>query len=193
MAGTRLEIEAKADQRILETLSQHCCVACGECCRWHGYVLLHAGDIKWIASKLDLAESDFLLHWCIVVWWRWGDCDQFRIALARKPRVDECIFLDGARCRIHEYKPLQCKAGPAAWSWISNPKFFWFYVRNSPSFDHRPGTFSLTVANSWFVATRNAAAVVSQATSLQSLAVVSEVSEETLRRLDMYEFREEDF
>src|SRR5712692_258245 len=140
MAGNSSEIEAHADDRILEALSRHRCVGCGECCRWPGQVILYAEDIKRIAKELHLAEEDFLIRCCVVVWWKEGDCDQFRIALARKEGGSECIFLNGALCTIHEFKPLKCKAGPCGWSWIGNPRYFWYYVRRSPSFYHPKGT-----------------------------------------------------
>jgi Fe-S-cluster containining protein len=125
------------------------------------------------------------------VWWEWNASKHFRISLARKLRSDECLFLDGALCQIHESKPLLCKAGPAAWAWMWNPENFWFYVRESPSFGHDMGTFSLVEANHWFMSTWAAEKAVRSATSLAALAEVAQVPESVLQRLTLIEFRKE--
>jgi uncharacterized protein len=190
MAGNRLQIEAYADERILEALSRHRCVGCGECCRWPGQVILYADDIKRIARELDLAEEDFLTRYCVVVWWKRADCDQFRIALARKDGGRECIFLKGALCTIHQFKPLKCKAGPSGRSWIASPKYFWYYVRGSPSFRHQKEMLPRAEADRWFTATLDAEVVASSATSLAALAANTQLSEDVLRRLELIEFKE---
>jgi uncharacterized protein len=193
MNGSSDRIEMYADEGMLKTLSRHCCVGCGACCRWPSQVFLYADDIKRIAGRLGTEVDEFLLRWCVIVWWKWDTYLQFRIALARRAAGNECVFLKGSLCSIHEFKPLLCKAGPAAWGWIRNSEYFWYFVRESPSFRHPAGTFSGTDANHWFVTTRIAEAVASQATSVQELALVSDVSQEVLQRLDLVEFKEEVF
>ncbi len=190
MTTSEFEIEAHADEHMLETLSLHQCTGCGACCRWSGQVLLYPDDIRRIASRLFLSAEDFLVRQCVIVRWKWEKCEQFRIALARKTVREECVFLNGTLCSIHDFKPMMCKAGPAAWPWISNPNYFWYYVRNSPSFSHPIGTMSRGDANTWFLATRTACAVARNATSLQTLAELHQVSEETLRRLPLIDFEE---
>jgi hypothetical protein len=108
--------------------------------------------------------------------------------LARKEVADECTFLSGSICTIHEFKPLLCKAGPAAWPWIRDERSFWFYAGISPSFRHPSGTFPRSEANSWFVKTRRAEEVASNATSLPSLATICGVPEAVLERMTVVEF-----
>ena len=191
MDGKSYIIEKYVDDRILDALSRHRCVACGACCRWRGQVFLYPDDIKRLAEKLMLTVEQFLIRWCVVVWWTWDDTRQFRIGLARKDVGNECVFLEGNLCSIHEFKPLLCKAGPAAWGWLWNPKYFWHFVQESPSFRHSTGGLSRDEANHWFVSTRSAEAAASHATSLTTLAEVSGISEEVLQVLPVVEFKEE--
>jgi uncharacterized protein len=191
MAGNRHRIEAYADDQILRTLSQHCCVGCGECCRWPGQVIVYTDDIRRIASELHLDRESFLSRFCVVVWWSRESFTQFRIALARKKSGTGCVFLEGMRCTIHEFKPLKCKAGPSDWSWIGNPEEFWYYVDKSPSFRHPEGTFAIDTANQWFTATRDAEVVASEATSLAELARMLQVHEDVLKRLPLLNYRED--
>lgn len=187
-AGDSLEIETHASSRMLDTLSRHRCLGCGECCRWHGYVFLYRDDIESLARKLSASEEEFLMRRCIVLRWEWDGAPQFRIALARTELTDECTFLSGSACTIHEVKPLLCKAGPAAWPWIRDERSFWFYAKTSPSFHHPSGTLPRSEANSWFVKTRRAEEVASDATSLSSLAMICGVSEAILERMAVVEF-----
>ena len=136
MIGNNLEIEQHAAPEVLRVLAKHRCVGCGECCRWPGQVILYPDDIGRIAAKLRATRENFLRRHCVVVWWTSYKGIHFRVALARKQTERECLFLDGSKCSIHEFKPVKCRAGPAGWSWISNPDAFWYYVRNSPSFSH---------------------------------------------------------
>src|ERR1700733_11826239 len=99
-------IENYADGNMLEALSHHKCIGCGSCCRWPSQVFLYADDIKRIASELKMTDAGFLVRWCVVVHWKWQDCEQFRIALARKEFGNECVFLKGTLCGIHQFKPL---------------------------------------------------------------------------------------
>ncbi len=183
MAGKNLSIELHADQRMLAALSRHRCVGCGDCCRGPGHVFLYRDDIKRLASELHLEEKDFLILRCVIVKWTREDSEQFRIALTKNASEDECVFLEGTRCGIHRFKPLQCKAGPADWQWISNPKFFWLYERRSPSFRNPEDTSCLVEADILFRATLSAEKVAAQATSLESLATFCDVSEDVVRSL----------
>jgi hypothetical protein len=191
MAGANLKIRGYAGPRMLDVLSRHRCTACGACCRWPGQVFLYPADIRRIASKLKVSRKDFVTRWCTVIHWRWKNRDQFRIGLARKRVPDECVFLNGALCSIHEYKPLVCKAGPAAWSWINTPRFFWYYVRSSPSFGNGGGLFPIKDANRWFTTTRNAEVAASRVRSLGALATVCKVPKSVLRSISLIEFKED--
>jgi Fe-S-cluster containining protein len=190
MVGDKREIEAYIDDRVLRTLSQHRCVGCGACCRWRGQVLLYAEDIKTIASEMSLSREQFLICFCKIVWWDREDGRQYRIALTRKGVPGACVFLHDSLCTIHKFKPLQCKAGPAGWSWIASPEKFWHYVDRSPSFRHVEGTMTTEEANRWFLATRSEEFAVSQASSLLELAAILQFSEEVLGQLPLVEYKE---
>jgi uncharacterized protein len=180
-----------ASAPMLQTLSRHRCTGCGDCCRWPGQVFLYPDDIKSISAQLKIPVREFLLTRCVVLRWEWQGYPQFRIALARKADYTGCVFLRGTQCGIHEFKPLMCKAGPAGWPWIREPKFFWYYVASSPSFQNEPGTLSLAEANEFFVATRSAEAAASQAASLEALSRICEVPEEALQALKIIDFKRE--
>jgi uncharacterized protein len=191
MVGNSLDIEANADARTLETLSRHRCTGCGECCRWPGWVPLYADDVGRLSRELGLTPEPFLIRNCVVMWWKWDDHPQFRIALAHKSGSNECVLLNGRSCSVHEFKPLKCKAGPADWYWINNPRSFSYYVRMSPSFRHPPGTLGLDEANQLFKATLEAERDACKASSLAALAAGIHVSEKFVKRLQLIEFKEE--
>jgi uncharacterized protein len=191
MTGSKISISAFADDQMLSALSRHECVGCGGCCRWPGQVVLYRPDIDRISNSLNLTKERFLREWCAVVWWKWEDCQQFRIALRRRTTGNECVFVDGNRCTIHSVKPLLCKAGPAAWVWIREPEYFWFFVDNSPSFNHLEGTFAVSEANHWFEKTRLAEGLASTAHSIDDLAELSGVLKQVLEQLPLIHFTEE--
>jgi Fe-S-cluster containining protein len=191
MVGNSLDIVANADAQTLEALSRHRCTGCGECCRWPGWVPLYADDVERLARGLGLTPEAFLTRNCVVVWWKWDDHPQFRIALAHKNGSNECVLLNGRSCSVHEFKPLKCKAGPADWYWITNPRYFSYYVNMSPSFRHPEGTFGLDEANQLFNATLEAERDACKASSLAALAAGIHVSEKFIRRLQLFEFKED--
>jgi Fe-S-cluster containining protein len=189
--GPKPGIEAHANVEMLEALSRHACEGCGGCCRWRGHVYIYASDIKRIATELQMSEAEFLLGYCKIVYWPWAGSRQFRVALTRNA-AGECVFLKNLRCTIHAFKPLMCKAGPAAWPWINNSKAFWFYVQRSPSFLHPLGTMPMAEANCWFTATRDAEAEVGVAKSVMDLACILRIPESVLQCLPLMEFKEEE-
>ena len=191
LIGSNVSLSTFADAQMLSALSRHECVGCGACCRWPSQVFLYAQDISNISSYLKMTAEKFVTEYCAVVWWSWQGHLQFRIALLRKASNNECVFLETNRCTIHQVKPLLCKAGPAAWAWIRNPRYFWFFARESPSFQHPEGTLSIAEANRWFLSTRLAEGIASRAESLEDLARLSGVSFDSLERLQRIQFTEE--
>jgi len=189
MTGSDSGVETFASRRMLNVLSRHECVACGECCRWRGHVFLYAQDIKRIARARRQAVTAFLRESCSVVTCASSARPHFRIALGRKAN-GECAFLNGSLCSIHRIKPLMCKAGPAGWPWIGNPRFFWYYVRRSPSFKHALGTWPRSRMNHWFRRTVRAERVAQQASSLEKLARMCEVPVACIRKLRITDFKE---
>lgn len=191
MPGKKHSIGDFATLPMLEALSRHRCTGCGECCRWPGQVFLYPDDLKRISAQLSMSTKEFLLSQCVVLKWDWQGRSQFRIALARKADNSGCVFLKGGLCSIHGFKPLMCTAGPSGWPWIREPKFFWYYVASSPSFRNEAGTLSLAESNQYFVATRRAEIVASQATSLADLTRIFEVPEEVLYAMRVVDFKRE--
>lgn len=189
--GHAPEIQTHADERMLDALSRHRCVGCGACCRWPGQVYLYSDDIDRLSNTLGIDRATFLTRYCTILHWPWAGSEQFRIALARKPS-GECMFLEGAVCTVHKFKPLMCKAGPAAWPFINNARAFWFYVKNSPSFQHPAGTMSLVEANEAYLDTRKEESIVGSVHSLSSLAGTLGLAEAVLQRLPLVQFKGEE-
>jgi hypothetical protein len=140
---------------------------------------------------MEMDRTEFLMGYCVIVYWPWAGSVQFRVALARKAS-GECVFLEKALCTVHAFKPLMCKAGPAAWPWIKSSKAFWFYVMQSPSFSHPPGTMPLAEANGWFMATREGEVTVGAANSVDSLAQIFGFPSAVFHALPLIEFKEEE-
>ncbi|MEI7635203.1 MAG: YkgJ family cysteine cluster protein [bacterium] len=96
-------------------LSPFTCAGCGNCCRGEGFVAVTAGEITEIAAFLGMPE------------------DRFRAVYTRRPEsaddnhdsalwlvdqpgpAQECVLLEGNRCRIHPVKPQQCRDFPRRW------------------------------------------------------------------------------
>lgn len=174
-------------------LSRHRCEQCGACCRWSGHVFLYRDDVRRLANRLDLSIPIFLNQYCVVVKWMAHGRGQYRIGLARDIAGTGCVFLKDSRCSVHDFKPLMCKAGPAGWPWIADPKSFWMYAERSPSFDHDEGSLSVDAADRWFARTRRAELTARKATSLAALAAVYGLPLRLVRSLRIVGFEKGDF
>ena len=85
------------------------CQRCTACCRWPGQVKVGAEEIAAIAEHLGLTEWDFIQQYTRIRPQRDG------LALVDKAG-GECVFLEGADCRIQGAKPIQCKGFPNTWN-----------------------------------------------------------------------------
>lgn len=88
---------------------QYDCQRCTACCRWPGQVKIGDAEIAAIAASLGMEEWDFIQQYTRIRPQRDG------LALLDKAN-GECIFLEGADCRIQEAKPVQCKGFPNTWN-----------------------------------------------------------------------------
>ena len=82
-----------------------CVPGCGRCCVNHGeytVVYLEADDASRLANHLELELAAFLE--------RYTGLDDDLVTL--RSWDDACVFLDGARCSVHDAKPLQCRTFP---------------------------------------------------------------------------------
>lgn len=83
------------------------CVACGDCCRFPGHVLLTDADITRMARALQLSEEVFIDRYT-------------RLASNRRQLclIDSddgaCIFLRDNRCSRYADRPDQCRTFPFA-------------------------------------------------------------------------------
>lgn len=85
------------------------CQRCTACCQWPGEVKVTNEEITRMAAHLSLSEEEFIERYTRLRWFRIG------LTLADKP-TGECIFLDGADCRVHPVKPKQCRDFPNLWN-----------------------------------------------------------------------------
>ena len=85
------------------------CDRCTACCRWPGQVPLTDEEIAAISKFLGLSDFDFIQEYTRI------RADRKGLALTEQPG-GECVFLDGADCRINAVKPRQCRAFPNLWN-----------------------------------------------------------------------------
>lgn len=84
------------------------CRQCGECCRWSGFVYVDEGDIHQAALFLRASEEDFIRDFTVLA------PNRNQLCLA-PGKGDDCVFLEGNRCRIYPARPAQCRDFPARW------------------------------------------------------------------------------
>ncbi len=75
---------------------------CGKCCTGSGFVYLSKDDAERIATKLHWSPETFKLKFC----------DTTNGLLHLKRAGNSCIFLDGWKCLVQEFKPTQCRTFP---------------------------------------------------------------------------------
>lgn len=85
------------------------CQRCTACCRWPGQVRLTEGEITALAGHLGLPVDEFTERYTRLREDRRG------LVLTEKPN-GECVFLDGADCRVQPVKPQQCRDFPNLWN-----------------------------------------------------------------------------
>ncbi|HEY7818593.1 MAG TPA: YkgJ family cysteine cluster protein [Vicinamibacteria bacterium] len=91
---------------IRRGLRFECQPDCGKCCTndREGSVFVEPADIETLARKLSMTPRAFALAYTV----REEGCD----LELRKTGEGHCVFLSDNRCRVHEAKPLQCRAYP---------------------------------------------------------------------------------
>lgn len=139
---------------MIEQIRKHNCIACGLCCKWGGYVFVYMDDINRISSTLNVSNEQFLINSCNIIHWTFKGESQYRIVLNRN-LDNECIYLEYNLCKIHEFKPRVCVAGPVGSHFVFNKTNFWFYVNNSPSFLNEEINKDLEKMNNLFIETWN--------------------------------------
>ena len=85
------------------------CDRCTACCRWPGQVKITDAEIARMAQHLALPEDNFIQTYTRL------SADRSGLALKDKEN-GECIFLEGADCRVNPVKPQQCRNFPNLWN-----------------------------------------------------------------------------
>ena len=91
---------------------QFSCSKCGECCRGlseNKFVILFPGEDQFLAEAMGIPLDEFDRFTAQV--------DQFQElgVTAKRLRYEDgaCVFLDEDNlCKIHKFKPYQCRMGP---------------------------------------------------------------------------------
>lgn len=80
-----------------------CRIDCSNCCKSGGVVLINEDDIPKISKYLQLSTDDFLK--------RYTKTNGNKIYLIDRD-INDCIFLDGHKCKIYSVRPIQCRTFP---------------------------------------------------------------------------------
>lgn len=89
------------------------CQRCGECCRQEGFVYLKAGEAQKIADFFGLDVYDFTERYCELL-------NRQKLVLKKAEKKEDCIFLEGDRCRVQPVKPEQCRDFPIGWRTVKS-------------------------------------------------------------------------
>jgi Fe-S-cluster containining protein len=91
---------------IKRGLRFECQPDCGKCCTndREGSVFVEPADIEALAKKLSMTPRAFALAYTT----REEGCD----LELKRTNEGHCVFLSDRTCRVHEAKPLQCRAYP---------------------------------------------------------------------------------
>lgn len=82
------------------------CTQCGKCCHARGevnHVAVNAQEQKDLARHLGLGLREFRKRFTE------QDADGYR---GLRFEDGHCVFLQGARCSVHDAKPVQCRTWP---------------------------------------------------------------------------------
>lgn len=176
------QIENFASTEMLDLQLRHKCICCGKCCKWKGNVFLYPNDISRLIHCLDISQALFLRKYCYLLSWNYDNKIQYRVCLNKRNSLS-CVFLKNNRCKIHSYKPLVCKAGPAFWHFITDKKLFSIYYSKCPGFQNRSKQTNISVINTLFMKTWKAEINAFKSNSFDLLAEQLNISLNELKRL----------
>jgi Fe-S-cluster containining protein len=81
------------------------CTQCGKCCTGgDGFVWLGVVEMAELAAYLGMSLEAFVARY---VW----QADE-EIVLGKRPGSEDCVFLEGDRCRVYPVRPGQCRSFP---------------------------------------------------------------------------------
>lgn len=89
------------------------CAGCGDCCRGREDIVLSGYDLWRIAQRLDLPPKIVARGYCRSSIGPVSGLPVLRLAPVKEQR-NNCPFLDGGRCAIHDAEPLVCALYPLA-------------------------------------------------------------------------------
>jgi len=101
-----LEFEASDElfigNKILQNFGD--CLSCGLCCKVFPSIEVTTDEIKLIGKKLNIDSKQFATHYL-----KTDGSENGKIILSLKT---PCPFQENNHCKIHEFKPFDCKTFP---------------------------------------------------------------------------------
>ena len=101
------------------------CKKCGKCCRSteqnEKIVIVYPSDVKKITEKLRIRKEEFFHEYCREEFLEYSE-GRIRLWILKK-KENHCIFLtDPNRCKIYEFRPVQCINAP--YNYFANKKMW---------------------------------------------------------------------
>jgi Fe-S-cluster containining protein len=96
---------SKVDRQFYANGLQFQCQGSGQCCRSRGeyaYVYLTKSDLDRLSQHMQMTIPAFIEKYC----------EETDGHVHLKEPCRDCLFLDGARCRVYEARPVQCRTWP---------------------------------------------------------------------------------
>jgi Fe-S-cluster containining protein len=113
----------------MDGLRFECVPGCTNCCRVQGWVYITEDDLQRAAAFLALSPADFEAQYVV------RTKNTLRL---RKPKGEQCHFLQEGGCGIHPAKPVQCRLFPFWPELVENRDNWNEAAQNCPGMNRGP-------------------------------------------------------